>query len=190
MIIVVASILAILTVPMTGGSLAPLARLPLRCVWLVWLSIVLQLMITLVPGFSNWLGQPLHVATFVLSAGFIGSNWRLPGVPLVALGGASNLAAIAANNGTMPASAWAWRTAGFPALTGHFENSNVVHSARLAWLGDVFAIPASWPLSNVFSVGDVVIVIAIAYFAHAWCRRSPAAEVESRLTQAGSPGYV
>lgn len=190
MIIVVASILAILTVPMTGRSLAPLAKLPLLRVWLVWASIALQLIITLVPGFPNWLGQPLHVATFAMSAAFIWSNRRLPGVPLVALGGGLNLVAIAANNGTMPASAWAWRTAGLPVLAGHFENSNVVHGARLAWLGDVFAIPASWPLSNVFSVGDVIIVVAVAYFAHTWCRRAVAADGESRLTRTASAGYV
>ena len=183
MIIVVASILAILTVPLTGRSLAPLARLPLRRVWLVWLSIGLQLVITLMPGFPNWLGQPLHLSTFVLSAAFIWSNRHLPGVLFVALGGGLNLAAIAANHGTMPASAWAWHTAGFPTLVGDFENSNVVHGARLAWLGDVFAVPASWPLSNVFSIGDVIIVIAVAYFAHAWCRRAPAAGTDGSLAQ-------
>ena len=172
MIIVVASIVAILTVPLTGRSLAPLAKLPLRGVWLVWLSIGLQLVITVVPGFPNWLGRPLHLSTFAMSAAFVWCNRRLPGVLFVAVGGALNLAAIAANGGTMPASAWAWRTAGFPVLTGHFENSNVAHGARLAWLGDVFAIPAGWPLSNVFSVGDVIIVIAVAYFAHTWCRRA------------------
>jgi hypothetical protein len=83
-----------------------------------------------------------------------------------------NLAAIAANNGTMPASEWAWHTAGFPVLVDEFENSNVAHGARLAWLGDVFAIPKSWPLANVFSVGDIMIVLAVGYFAHTWCRRN------------------
>ncbi|MDP9465526.1 MAG: DUF5317 domain-containing protein [Actinomycetota bacterium] len=172
MIIVVASILAILTVPLTGGSLTRLAKLSIRRAWLVWLSMGLQLAITLVPGFPNWLGQPLHLFTFALSAAFMWSNRHLPGALFIAFGAALNLAAIAANSGTMPASEWAWRTAGFPTLTGAFANSNVVHGARLPWLGDVFAIPKSWPLSNVFSVGDVVIVIAVAYFAHTWCRRS------------------
>jgi hypothetical protein len=82
-----------------------------------------------------------------------------------------NLAAIAANSGTMPASPWAWRVAGLPTMTGGFENSNVTSGARLWWLGDVFAIPKGWPFNNVFSAGDVIIVIAIAYFAHSWCRR-------------------
>ena len=175
MIIVVASIAAILTVPLTGRSLSPLARLALRRVWLVWLSIALQVLITVLPKFPNWLGQPLHLFTFALSGAFLWSNRHIPGALLVALGAGMNLAAIAANNGTMPASAWAWRTAGFPALVGDFENSNVTEGARLAWLGDVFAVPKAWPLSNVFSPGDIVIVFAVGYFAHKWCRRSIAA---------------
>jgi hypothetical protein len=172
MIIVVASIAAILTVPLTGRSLAPLAQLSLRRVWLVWLSIVLQVVITLVAHFPNWLGQPLHLFTFALSAGFLWSNRQIPGAYLMALGAVMNVAAIAANGGTMPASEWAWHTAGFPALVGAFENSNVVHGARLWWLGDVFAIPKGWPFANVFSAGDVVIVLAVGYFVHVWCRRS------------------
>jgi Family of unknown function (DUF5317) len=171
-IIVVASIAAILTVPLTGRSLAALAKLTLRRVWLVWLSIGLQLVITLIPRFPNWLGQPLHLLTFVLSAAFLWSNRHLPGAPLVALGAGMNLAAIAANGGTMPASSWAWHAAGLPVEAGQFKNSNVVSGARLPWLGDVFAIPKGWPFANVFSAGDVVIVIAVASLAHAWCRRS------------------
>jgi len=170
MIILVASVFVVLTVPLSGRSLAPLADLSLRWVWLVWLSIALQLPITLLT-IPNWLGQPLHLMTFVLAAAFICANWGLPGVPLLAIGAGLNLAAIAANGGTMPASDWAWRTAGFPTLVGSFENSNVVHHARLAWFGDVFAIPKGLPFANVFSVGDVIVVIAIAYFVHVWCRR-------------------
>ena len=126
MIIVVASIAAILTVPLTGRSLAPLARLSLRRVWLVWLSIGLQLRDHRGAGFPNWLGQPVHLFTFALSAAFLWSNRHLPGALLVAVGAAINLAAIAANDGTMPASPWAWHTAGYPVLVDHFENSNVV----------------------------------------------------------------
>jgi len=172
MIIVVASIAAILSVLLTGRSLAPLAKLSLRRVWLVWLSIGLQLLITLIAGFPNWLGQPVHLFTFGLSAAFLWSNRHLPGAMLVAVGAGLNFAAIAANNGTMPASPWAWRVSGLPTITGEFENSHIAANARLWWLGDVFAIPKGWPFANVFSVGDVVIVIAIAYFAHAFCRRN------------------
>jgi len=170
MIIVAASILAVLTVPLTGRSLAPLARLELRRVWLVWASIGTQLVITLVPSFPNTLGEVLHLATFAASGLFAWSNRHIPGTLVIAAGAALNLTAIAANGGTMPASAWAWRTAGFDTLTGGFENSNVVHTARLQFLGDVFAIPHGWPLANVFSVGDVIIVIGVAVFVHRACR--------------------
>jgi hypothetical protein len=172
-IIVVACVVAVLTVPLTGRSLTPLAKLSLRRVWLVWLGLGLQMPITMIT-IPNWLGQPLHVITFLLAAAFIFSNWHLPGIPLMALGAGLNLAAIVANQGTMPASAGAWRAAGFPTLVGNFENSNVVKNAKLSWLGDVFAIPKAWPLSNVFSVGDVIVVIAIGYLAQASCRRRSA----------------
>lgn len=182
MIIVVASIAAILTVPLTGRSLAPLAKLSLRRVWLVWLSIGLQMAITIVQGVPNWVGQPLHLVTFGLSGAFLWSNRHIPGAMLVGLGAAMNLAAIAANNGTMPASPWAWRVAGLPTMIGDFENSNVTSDARLWWLGDVFAIPKGWPFANVFSAGDLVIVFAMAYFAHTWCRRNSSVEDESPKT--------
>ncbi len=178
MIIVVATIAAVLTVPLTGRSLSPLAKLALRRVWLVWLSIGLQLVITLLPGFPNWIGQPLHLFTFALSGAFLWNNRLIPGALLVGLGAGMNLAAIAANGGTMPASAWAWRTAGFPVLVNEFENSNVIHGARLPWLGDVLAVPKGWPFSNVFSLGDIVIVFAVGYLAHRWCRTSTAVMID------------
>ncbi|MGB8862337.1 MAG: DUF5317 family protein [Ilumatobacteraceae bacterium] len=166
MIIVVASLLAVATVPMCGGSLLQLAQLPLRHVWLVWLSIGLQLVITVTPGFPVSMGQPLHVFTFAASALFMVANRHIAGTLVIALGAAMNFAAIAANGGTMPASEWAWRTAGFPMGAEGFENSAIVKGSRLQWLGDVFAVPHGWPLANVFSVGDVVIVIGVGYLAH------------------------
>jgi hypothetical protein len=174
MIIVVMSFIAILTVPMSGISLAPLAKLTILRPWLIWLSIGLQFGITVIPGIPNFLGEPVHLFTFALAALFMWSNRRVCGSVPMTFGAMLNLAAIAANGGTMPASPWAWKTAGFPPLVGEFENSNVVSSPKLAWLGDVFAIPKGWPFANVFSVGDVVIVIAVGYFAHMSCRRPPA----------------
>jgi hypothetical protein len=97
------------------------------------------------------------------------ANRHLPGLPLIAMGGALNLAAIVANGGVMPASAAALRLAGLPAEAG-FSNSAHVADANLAWLGDVFAIPSGWPFANVFSIGDVVVVIGLGYLTHRWCR--------------------
>ena len=82
-------------------------------------------------------------------------------MPLVALGAVANLAAITANAGFMPASAEALATAGLP--PGDHLNSVVVASPALQPLTDIYAIPASLPMANVFSVGDVLVAIGIAW---------------------------
>ena len=178
MIIVVAGLLAVLTVPLTGGDLRRLGTLPLRQVWAIWLTVVVQTALLWVPdGFPEHLAEAIHIASYGAAAWFAWANRRLPGIPLMAFGGALNLAAIAANGGVMPASPSAWRRAGFdPPDPDGFSNSTVVDDARLGVLGDVFAVPEGWPFANVFSVGDVVIVAGIAWLAHAWCRRDPSAD--------------
>jgi hypothetical protein len=50
-----------------------------------------------------------------------------------------------------------------------YRNSTAVADPRLGFLGDVFAIPASWPLSNVFSVGDVLIAVGAVWGLHRVC---------------------
>jgi hypothetical protein len=113
-------------------------------------------------------------------------------VVVISAGGLLNLIAIAANGGVMPASESAMRRAGLLSGTD-FTNSGVVEHARVAWLGDVFSIPASWPLSNVFSVGDVVVVLGIGYLAHRWCRGAtdshlpPTLRAATVADSAGSP---
>jgi Family of unknown function (DUF5317) len=51
-----------------------------------------------------------------------------------------------------------------------FHNSTALADPRLAFLGDIFFIPASWPLSNVFSVGDVLIALGIVWALHRICQ--------------------
>ena len=180
MIIVVAGLLAVLTVPLTGGDLRRLGALPIRHAWSIWVTVGVQTALLWVPdGFPEWLAEALHVASYAAAAWFAWANRRLPGVPLMALGGALNLVAILANGGVMPASPEAWARAGFepPDPAAGFSNSTVVADARLAFLGDVFAVPEGWPFANVFSIGDVVIVVGIGWLAHGWCRRAPSAEI-------------
>ena len=93
-------------------------------------------------------------------------NLRLRGMWVVGLGGLLNFIAIAANGGVMPASSSALRDAGRRVTSSSFENSTTVRGARLSFLGDVFAMPASWPLANVFSVGDVLIAVGVAIVVH------------------------
>lgn len=174
MIVVAATLLALLTVPLTGGRLRNLARLDLRHLWIVWAAIAVQTVLFEVVGstFPEAVSQGAHLLTYAMAFAFLWLNRHVPGALVIALGAGCNGAAIAANGGVMPASAAAWARAGHaPVEAGTFENSDVVDGARLAFLGDVFAIPAGWPLANVFSIGDVVVVVGAAYLAHRCCRR-------------------
>jgi hypothetical protein len=176
MILIVCALLAVATVPLTGGKLSAMANLRISRLWMVWVAIGLQTMLVSAPWETpHRLAQWLHLASYAIAGGFAWVNRRVAGVPLIAFGGALNAVAIFANGGVMPASQRALETAGI-ADDGTFSNSGLVDDARVAWLGDVFAVPASWPLANVFSIGDVVIVIGIAYLAHRQCRTdTPAA---------------
>jgi hypothetical protein len=112
----------------------------------------------------------VHIGSYLLVFVFLAANVRVPGVWLIAIGALLNFIAIAANGGVMPADPGAVRRAGMERESGTFQNSREVDDARVAVLGDRFAIPESWPASNVFSVGDVLIVLGAAVGMHQICR--------------------
>lgn len=170
MLLVALVLLAALTVPIFGGRLGRLADIQLRHAWLLGAALALQiLVISVVPSLPELFGQLVHIVTYALAAVFLVANRRLVGFWVVALGTAFNAIAIAANNGVMPATEGALRTAGLATASAEFENSTVVEHARLQFLGDVFALPKGWPLANVFSVGDVFIVVGVALVLHTCC---------------------
>jgi len=166
-IVLVMLLLVVVSVPLFGGRLAKLAHVRVRHSWLVLAALALQtVVISVMPEMSHGVASAIHLLSYVMAASFFVINRRLPGLWLVALGGGMNMAAIFANGGTMPAGEWATRTAGLVAEPGQFENSQYLEHARLLFLGDIFPIPESWPLSNVFSIGDVILVIGAAVVLH------------------------
>jgi hypothetical protein len=166
MFLVAVVLLSALAVPLAGGRLGALVELRLRRVWAIYAALGLAVLGVGLPGLPDGLRSLLLVAAYPVGAVFLLANWRVPGMPLVALGAACNLLAITANGGVMPASAEALAAAGLPPDDPGFENSAALADPRLAFLGDVFAIPAAWPLSNVFSVGDVLIGAGLAWGLH------------------------
>ena len=170
MLLAAAVALVALSVPPAGGRLARLAELRLRRPWLLLAGLALQALVS--PLGPDALGRgaagAVYAASFVPLGAFVVANRRVPGLALVGLGGAANFTAIALNGGVMPASASALATAGLAARPsdGSFLNSVHVPEARVPFLGDVFALPASWPLANVFSLGDVAIVVGAAVLLH------------------------
>jgi uncharacterized protein DUF5317 len=184
MLVVIA--LCLLTVPLTGGRLTRLADLRLRLPGLAVAGIAVQMLIvSVLPGEAlAGLHAPLHVLSYALLGGFGWANRRVTGVPVVLAGGALNAVAILANGGVMPTDPAVAAAAANHAAPGEFINSTAIDDARLAFLGDVLATPDSLPLQNVYSVGDLIIVLGLVVVVHAACHVQKAAS--SRASPTGS----
>jgi hypothetical protein len=169
MIIPIAALLVLVLPTLLGGRPIRMARLRLRHGgWLAG-ALVVQIVILEMLAGPQWLLQAAHVATYGVAAWFLVANRRVPGLWLVGLGTLTNGVTITINGGTLPARAGALRAAGRALDPQGFVNSGVLAHPRLAWLGDVFAIPAPLPLANVLSVGDVLIVAGVAVAAWRIC---------------------
>ena len=107
-------------------------------------------------GLAGSAGPAIYVASTAAVLLAVLRNIRIPGMAIVALGSLSNLAAVTANGGFMPASAEALAIAGLDGPGSH-TNSVVLENPVLEPLTDIFALPAWMPLANVFSIGDVLI---------------------------------
>jgi MFS family permease len=149
-------LLGVVLALLLGGKPSRLLEVPLRLGWAVWSALALQGL--LFSGLSEHVpagsSVSLHLASYGLLMAFAVANARIVSlIPLLA-GMLLNAIVIAANGGRMPVSPEAWKAAGIDVGS----HSNVrVGADRLGFLGDIFALPAGFPLANVFSVGDLLI---------------------------------
>jgi Family of unknown function (DUF5317) len=153
--------------PLLGGRWSRLGALRLRWVAVFYAAFVLQLIafpVSALPWRTpDRIAVVLWLASYSLFAVGAARNLRVAGVALVSVGMASNVAAIIANGGHMPALPAALRAAGL-----HFEqsrNSIAAPTPHLSWLVDRWAAPTWVPWANVFSVGDVAIALGGVVFA-------------------------
>jgi hypothetical protein len=153
--------------PLLGGRWSRLGDLHLRWVGAFYVAIALQIVafpISQLPWRTpDRAAVLLWLVSYALFALGAAGNLRIAGVPLIAVGMLSNVAAIVANGGHMPALPSALRAAGL-----HFEQSR--NSARmiaphLSWLVDRWGAPDWVPWANVFSLGDVLIAAGGFVFA-------------------------
>lgn len=162
--------ISLVSVPLSGGHLGALAEVRFRRLWLLFTALGLQiLIISVIAGAPAGLLSTLHLGTYLMAGVFVISNRDIPGVLLVGFGGLLNLVAIAANGGVMPVSPDALAAAGHATASLEFSNSVALSHPSLLPLGDIFAVPESWPVSNVFSIGDVCIALGAAYGLHRIC---------------------
>ena len=145
-----------------GGRLEALGDLRFRWAPLAIAGLIVQIALFAEPVATSvgQAGPPIYIASTAAVLVAVVRNRTLPGMLVTALGAASNLVAIIANGGVMPASPEAIAGLG-PGGEG-FSNSVVVADPALRPLTDVFVLPAWVPFANVFSVGDVLIGIGVA----------------------------
>src|SRR3954469_2322339 len=136
MLIGAALLLCILSVPLLGGRLQALADLEFRRGGFAVAALVIQIVIISILRVDVWgLSEEIHLATYFMLGAFLVANRHIPGLLVIALGGALNFAAIATNGGVMPADPDAIEAAGIAHKAGDFTNSAATSDAPLAFLG-------------------------------------------------------
>ena len=163
MFILYAIVAGIVAGLLLGGRMSGLGRLEFR-----WTPVILAGLLVQVLLFSDFvaeriggLGPPIYIASTVAVLVAVLRNVRVPGMALVALGAASNLAAILANGGFMPVSEAALLANGREPST-IYSNSRLIADPALEPLTDIFAMPPWMPFANVFSIGDLLIAAGVA----------------------------
>lgn len=162
MFILYAVLIGLLAGFVAGGRLSGLAAIQLRWSWVMLAGLLVQVVLFSEPVSARigGLGPPIYVASTAVVIGAVLANRAVTGMLIVAVGAVSNLAAIVANGGYMPADPAALTALGAAHPTA-YSNSTIVPNPVLAPLTDIFALPAWVPFANVFSIGDVLIGIGV-----------------------------
>ena len=156
--------LSLVVALLRGGRLSRLFDLPIRYAWLFFIPLALQLLLftSLRSTFklSGNADRILYLVSMAIVAVVLWLNRRLPGIWWIIAGFTLNFLVITLNGGFMPVSNAARAFAGLPSVIGRSHNViPMTDTTILPWLGDILPLPAWMPAANVFSVGDVLVVI-------------------------------
>jgi hypothetical protein len=172
-----------------GGSLAGVSQIRIHWAALAVFGLLMQVVLFFGPVAERVgsLGTPIYIGSTALVLVVVVRNLAIPGLALVAVGALSNLVAITANGGQMPASPAAMAFLGKTVNAG-YSNSAVVATPVLAPLTDVFALPPFLPFANVFSVGDVLIGVGVAAVIAIAMRRGAPGNLPPRYAHPSTTG--
>lgn len=169
-----------------GGKLGRLAELRLAWIPLAVLALFVQTILfteTVWFAIVEWVPYVYVLSMVVILAVVIRNVPRLPLLGVVAVGTASNLAAIVANGGYMPVTAQALGVAQ-PEETLYGGNSILTAEPALPMLADRFAMPEWMPLATAFSIGDVLIALGLVAAVVTAMRATPAVPAGPRAPRA------
>jgi hypothetical protein len=147
-----------------GGRPLALGEIRIR-----WWPLILVGFVTQVALFSDQVsgvigdaGPPLYVGSTLMVGAAVLRNLTIPGMPIIVAGAVCNMTAILANGGYMPATAEALAAIGKGNPTV-YSNSALVAEPAFPWLIDRFVLPPWLPFTNVFSIGDVILGVGVAW---------------------------
>ena len=168
MFLVAFLVLALVSVPLLGGKVSRLAEVRISHTWSVMAALGLQIMvITVMPEAHPGALAVAHIFSYGFAGFFLWVNRAVPGLVILGIGWAMNALVILVNGGIMPAAPHLANAGARGTDTTGFLNSQPLESPRLSFLGDNFSLPQSWPLHNVFSLGDIFIALG-AFVALHW----------------------
>src|SRR5829696_8268557 len=119
MLILVLCVVALASPALFGGKLSRLAFVRFRGWWILVAALLAQILIIEVfPDADRTFLEAVHMVTYVAAGVFVAINWRIPGLIIIAVGGAMNGVTIALNGGQLPASKGALQMAGIDVVKG------------------------------------------------------------------------
>lgn len=156
-----------------GGNLRRVALLRFRDTWLVYGALGLQVVLfSPVTQGHPALVRHGQLLSYAVLLAFAMRNRRICGMTLLAMGTLSNAVAIALNGGLMPVDAAALAASGWSLdsfADGAHHNAHLMTAeTRLAFLGDIFAVPR-FPGAAAISVGDLLLVAGACVLVYRVC---------------------
>lgn len=175
MVLFIAVVFGLVIGIVTGGSFSGFSAARFRYLPIIIIATLIQVLIftSLLGTYEiiHRIGPYIYMATILASLFFIISNLSIPGMRIVLVGALMNAIVIFANFGFMPAPESALKSAGRHdrvvdpdgGSAAVLSNSKIADDdTRLLFLGDIIAIPSSFPLANVISIGDILIAVGVA----------------------------
>ena len=177
------------------GNLNGLATLKLKCGWIFPILLLIQIAVTSLQGDIEFIGQIggyLYIAVYIIGFVFLYINRNLPGLILILIGVFLNFLVMSVNGGRMPVSAEAAAAIDpmyvevFKAAiteTEYAKHILLTESSRLKFLADIIPLTKPYPITQIISIGDVVMNIGIFNFVqHLMLANKRNKETESEST--------
>jgi hypothetical protein len=165
--IIYAIIIGILIGYIRGGNLKWITNKAMKYVWLIFCSIAIQLVIFSSLPFiklsPDYIIAALHLVSYTLIIIFILFNIKIPGIAIVGFGSFLNFLVIFLNGGFMP-SVSSDLIKNFGKNTIDKNITTMSKHTYLPWLGDIFHLPAWLPLTNNFSIGDIIVALGVCIY--------------------------